>query len=126
MPRPVLILDTGKVRSGRLEELRSSFADLSRFVLENEPRVLLYWVSFDQEGTHVSVIQLHPDSASAELHFELTGPLLRGFADLVEMAAVHVYGDPSEMLLERLRGKARALGGGLVEVHPFFAGFVAF
>lgn len=35
----------------------------------------------------------------------------REFADLIEMEATEVYGEPSELMLEQLQDKADALGG---------------
>ena len=123
MSEPVISLDTSLIRDGRLEELKGAVAELVEFVRSNEPRPIVYEVYFDQTGSRMTVVQVHPDSASMEYHMTVAGPAFAGFAELVTLSTLDVYGTPSEELLELLRRKVQMLGEATVNVHDLQAGF---
>lgn len=55
---------------------------------------------------------------------EVGASAFRGFADLIELQSIEVYGEPSDEVVERLREKAQALGEtGRVAVRARHAGF---
>ncbi|HET6580404.1 MAG TPA: hypothetical protein VFG36_00845, partial [Methanoregula sp.] len=74
-------------------------------------------------GTRLTVLQVHPDSASAEFHIKVAGSAFPEFAELIRMTGIDIYGDPGHELLEMLKRKARMLGSGIVVVHELHAGF---
>jgi quinol monooxygenase YgiN len=123
MSEPVISIDTSLIRDGRLDELKSAVADLVEFVHANEPRPIVYEVYVDQTGSRMTVVQVHPDSASMEHHMTVAGPAFAGFAGLVTLSTMDVYGTPSEGLLELLRRKVQMLGDATVVVHDLQAGF---
>ena len=125
-PSPLVIIDHSDVREGRLDDLRSAMAGLVEFARANEPRMIAYSVYLNENATQVTVLQMHPDAASAEYHMTVAGSAFAGFADLVRMRGIDVYGSPSPGLLERLSRKAAMLGGGAVVVHDLHAGFARF
>jgi len=123
MSEPVISIDTSLIRDGRLDELKSAVADLVEFVRANEPRPIVYEVYVDQTGSRMTVVQVHPDSASMEHHMTVAGPAFAEFAELITLSTMDVYGTPSEGLLELLRRKVRMLGDATVVVHDLQAGF---
>jgi quinol monooxygenase YgiN len=123
MSEPIISLDTSLIRVGRLDELKRAVAELVEFVRSNEPRPIVYEVYVDDTGSRMTVVQVHPDSASMEYHMTVAGPAFAGFADLVTLSTLDVYGKPSEELLELLRRKVQLLGEATVTVHDLQAGF---
>ena len=123
MSEPVISLDTSLIRDGRLDELKEAVAELVEFVESNEPRPIVYEVYFDETGSRMTVVQVHPDSASMEYHMRVAGPAFSGFTELVTLSTLDVYGKPSEELLELLRRKVQTLGDATVKVHDLQAGF---
>ena len=123
MSEPVISIDTSLIRDGRLDELKKAVAELVEFVRSNEPRPIIYEVYVDQTGSRMTVVQVHPDSASMEYHMTVAGPAFAGFAELVTLSTLDVYGKPSEELLELLRRKVQMLGDATVTVHDLQAGF---
>jgi quinol monooxygenase YgiN len=123
MAEPVISLDTSLIRDGRLDELKEAIAELVEFVESNEPRPIAYEVYLDDTGSRMTVVQVHPDSASMEYHMTVAGPAFAGFAELVTLSTLDVYGKPSEELLELLSRKVQMLGGATVNVHDLQAGF---
>jgi hypothetical protein len=119
----ILYLDTSDVREGALERLKPAIERLADFVEANEPRLFAYNVYFSEGGTQMTVVSMHPDSASLEYHMEVVGPLLAEFVELVTLSSIHIYGQPSEKVLKQSHEKARLLGRGTVAVHSLHAGF---
>lgn len=123
MSHPIVYVDVSAVREGRLEELERSMDHLSAFVQENVRRLLAYGFFLDDSRTRMTVVAVHPDSASLEFHLDAGAAEFRKFSDLVELERIEVYGSVDAPVLERLRRKAEALGGGSVVVHGLHAGF---
>jgi hypothetical protein len=122
----LVVIDSSVVREGKLEELKAAIIDLVGFVESNEPRPLAYNVYLNEGGTRMTVVQVHPDSASMEFHMEVAGPAFPTFADLIELSTMDVYGEPSAGLLGQLRQKVQMLGNATVAVHDRHAGFARF
>ena len=74
----------------------------------------------------MTVMQIHPSSASVELHMRLAGPAFRKFPGLVVLSRVDIYGTPSDALLELMRQKTELLGNARVVVNELHAGFARF
>jgi quinol monooxygenase YgiN len=119
----IISLDTSLIRVGRLDELKRAVAELVEFVRSNEPRPIVYEVYVDNTESRMTVVQVHPDSASMEYHMTVAGPAFAGFAELVTLSTLDVYGKPSEELLELLHRKVQMLGDATVIVHDLQAGF---
>lgn len=123
MTGPLLYVDSAEVREGTLEKLKPAIEELARFVEANVPQLIAYNVYLGEDGSRMSVVHLHRDSASLEYHMDVAGPVFERFVDLVRLSSIDVYGDPSEKALTQLQDKARLLGGGGVLVHTYQAGF---
>ena len=126
MSDEIVYVDTSDVREGALEELKAAMKELVDFVEANEPRLIAYNVYFSDDGTRMTVVHVHPDSASLEYHMEVAGPAFRRFVELVTLSSIHIYGEPSEKLLKQSREKARLLGRGDVVADALHAGFSRF
>jgi hypothetical protein len=126
MSDAILYIDISDVREGALDELKTGLKDLADFIEAKEPRLIAYNVYFSADGTRMTVVNVHPDSASLEYHMELAGPLFRRFVELVTLSSIHIYGEPSDKALGQLRDKVRVLGSGDVIVHRPHAGFNRF
>lgn len=123
MTRPIIVVDTSEIREGKLDELRRGVRDLAAFVEAEEYDPISYEIYFSADGRQMTVVQVHPDSASMERHMEIAGPAFAGFAELVNLRTVDIYGSPSQLVVERLQQKADMLGTATVKVHDRQAGF---
>lgn len=124
--KPIVIVDYSEVRKGKLEELKTAMNELVEFVAVNEPRMIAHNIYLNEDGTRMTVFQVHPDSASAEFHMKVAGSAFPKFVEFIRMSGVDIYGKPSPDLLERMRLKAQMLGSGTVVVHEPQAGFSRF
>jgi len=123
MSDAIFYVDVSDVREGALDELKAGMKALAEFVEANEPRIIAYNVYFNDDGSRMTVVHAHPDSASLEYHMEVAGPVFRGLAELVKLSSVHIYGEPSENALKQSHEKARLLGRDDVVVEALHAGF---
>jgi hypothetical protein len=123
MSEPIVSIDTSEVRPGRLDEVNATFIELAEFVDANEAQPIAYQVYLNEDESVVTVLQVHPDSASMEFHMDVAAAVFAKFKDLLTLVTMDVYGKPSEELLERMRNKARMLGTARVGVHELHAGF---
>jgi hypothetical protein len=79
-------------------------------------------IYIDDEAGQTTVLAVHPDSASLELHMEIGSAEFGRLAH--RLTAIECYGQPSGRALEQLRRKAATLGdGGTVVSVGRFAGF---
>jgi hypothetical protein len=123
MARPIVYVDVSEIREGKHEELEAAMNQLSRFVEAHMPRVASYGFFVDEAQATMTVVAVHPDSASLEFHMDEGNDEFRKFGDLIDLIRIDVYGDVSDGVRERLDRKARMLGRGTVTVHAFYAGF---
>jgi len=123
MPPPIVYIDTSAIREGKLDELEVAMRHLAEFVEANVPQLISYGFFLDENRTHMTVVAVHPDSASLAFHMDVGGAEFRKFADLIELLRIEVYGAVGDDVLERLHNKAKMLGDGTVTVCDLFAGF---
>jgi len=122
----LVYVDTSDVREGALDELKSAIEELVEFLDANVPSMIAYNVYFSDDGSQMTVMHVHPDSASLEKHLEVGGPAFRGFVDLLTLSSIRIYGEPSQKVLGQLQDKAQLLGCRDVSVHGRHAGFSRF
>jgi quinol monooxygenase YgiN len=123
----IVYVDTAEVRDGALEELKEGIKELVDFVEANEPRLIAYNVYLSDDGSRMTVVQVHPDAESLEYHLEVAGPVFRQFVELVTLSSIQIYGEASEKLLKQSHEKARLLGrGAAVLADDLHAGFARF
>jgi hypothetical protein len=123
MTDPIYYVDRSDILEGSLAEVREGMRDLAAFVEEREPQLIAYHCCIDEAESTMSVLAVHPDSASMDLHMALGGPKFKAFAPLIRLRAIDVYGRPTPAVVERLHQKAEMLGGGIVTLHTLEAGF---
>lgn len=66
-----IYVGTTSVKHGRLEALRQQLAELVDFVETNEPRMMAFHTYLDEGGNKLTIVQVHPDSASMEFHMQV-------------------------------------------------------
>jgi hypothetical protein len=123
MSQSIVYIDTSAIREGKLQELESAMKHLAGFLDANVPRLLSYGFYLDGNRTRMTVVAIHPDSASLEYHLDVGGSEFGKFASLIELLRIEVYGYVSQAALDRLRRKAEMLRRGTVVTHELYAGF---
>jgi hypothetical protein len=122
MSELVVSVDVSSVSQGKLEELKRAMKELVGFVEANETRPLVYSVFFNDDGTQMTVLQVHPDSASMEFHMDVAGSEFRRLSAFLTLLRIDIYGSASERLVDQMRQKAELLGNATLGVHREHAG----
>jgi quinol monooxygenase YgiN len=125
-PEPIVVIDSSEILDGKLSEVETVIKEMAAFVESNEPRPISYNVYLNEDGTRMTVVQVHPDSASMEFHMKVAAPAFAKFAELIRLSTMDVYGKPSDELLEQMQQKVEMLGSATVTVHELHAGFDRF
>ena len=123
MSEPLIYVDKSEVRADALEELKDGIDELVEFLDANEPQLITYGVYFSNDGSEMTVVHMHADSASLEFHLDVGAPAFRKLADLLTLSSIEVYGNPSDKALRQLHEKGRLLGSDEVTVQSLHGGF---
>ena len=122
MSQPLVYIDTSEVHDGALDELKDAIEELVAFIEANEPQILAYEVYLSEDGSRMTVVHLHADSASFDHHMDVAGPAFRRFAGLLTQQSIRVYGEPSDEAMRQVHEKAQMLGCEDVAVESAHAG----
>ena len=120
----IVYVDHSDIHEGALDELRAGIRRIVDFIESREPQLIAYGFYVDELARSMTVVAVHPDSASLVLHMEVGGPEFRKLGHLITLRSVEVYGRLSDNALALVRQKAAMLGdaGGVV-VQERYAGF---
>ena len=121
---PIVYIDRSDVHEDRLDELKAGLRPLVGFVDAHQPQMAMYAIYLDERTHRMTVVSVHPDSASIERHIELGATEFRKLAPYIALREIEIFGELSPRAVELVREKATALGdGGRVRFHPQLAGF---
>lgn len=81
------------------------FEAFCRDVVEpNEPRLLAFNGYGNEDGSEVSVVQVHPDAESMLLHMQVARQHIEQAIDeMLDVAGFQIYGPPNESVLEMIK-----------------------
>ena len=71
MTAPLIVVSTLRVKEGRLEEIRRYYKNVLEIVKRNEPQLIAFHGFLNEEGTEMTSIQVHPDTASMDFHMQV-------------------------------------------------------
>jgi hypothetical protein len=107
MSEPFIFIGTHRLKEGKLDAFKTGCIGLAEFVETNEPRLIAFNFYSNENGTEVSVVQVHPDADSMLFHMQLLRQHIttafeeEGSLDVT--TSVQVYGTPTEAVLEMIR-----------------------
>lgn len=105
MSGPFIFIGSYAVQEGKVEEARKALQELVEIVETNEPRLIAFNVYLDEEGSKVSVVQVHSDATSMGFHMKLVANHVSGaFEYLEKTLGVQIYGEPGEGMVDMIRG----------------------
>ena len=99
MSGPFVYIGAFTIKSGRADEARQALRRLVAVVEANEPRVVSFNAYLDEQGTKVSVVQVHPDADSMALHMKVVANHLGGAFEYLEATeSEQIFGRPTASL----------------------------
>jgi hypothetical protein len=119
---PFIFIATNRLKPGKLDEEKKRVPGLIDFVQANEPRLLAFNEYVNEDGTDVSVVQVHPDTDSMAFHMEFIAErAASAYAGTIDATtSIQVFGTPSKAVVEMLRHQAGA--GVPLSVKPYHLG----
>jgi len=123
MAGALVYVDVSEVREDARNSIAAAVDELASFIEQNVPGVLAYNVYLSDDNSEMTVVHVHAGPESLDEHLELGAPAFRGFADLLTLKSIRIYGEPSEAAVERAWEKAKMLGCDDVVIQGANAGF---
>jgi hypothetical protein len=108
MPSPFIFIATNRLKAGQLDHERKRVPGLVEFIEASEPRLIAFNEYVNETGDEVTVVQIHPDAASMEAHMEIVRERAQqAYAETLDATVrIHVFGQPTDAILETLREQA--------------------
>jgi hypothetical protein len=108
MSSPFIFVATNRLKPGRLDRERQRVPGLVEFIGASEPRLIAFNEYVNEAGDEVTVVQIHPDTASMEAHMAVVRERAQeAYAETLDATVrVQVFGQPSDAILEALRLQA--------------------
>ena len=107
MAQPVIYVSTWRIMEGKFQEYQRFYAELLKVVEENEPRLIAVHLFANEDGTEITVIHLHPDTAAVDDHMQVLAEKMGLLADdltealrFLEPVRIEVYGTPGDRAME--------------------------
>jgi NAD(P)-dependent dehydrogenase (short-subunit alcohol dehydrogenase family) len=104
---PLIFVATNRLKPGRLDAERRRVPGLVEFVEQNEPQLIAFNEYVNDDGTEVTVVQVHPDAASMQKHLGIIGERAAQAYDetLDATLAVQIFGPVDPQMLNTMRAQ---------------------
>ena len=73
MTAPFIFVGTHRIKEGQVDAYIEYFREFAEFVKENEPRLIVFEGYVNDEGTRMTIVQVHPDAESMDFHMQTIG-----------------------------------------------------
>jgi len=105
MTAPFIFVGTHRIKEGQLDAYIEYFREFVEFVKENEPRLIVFEGFVDDEGTRMTIVQVHPDAESMEFHMQTIGKHIGEAYDryLDGTERIDVYGVPRGGVVDMIK-----------------------
>jgi quinol monooxygenase YgiN len=105
MSEPFIFIGTHRIKEGKAEEFKKSCVGLLEVVEAKEPRLIAFNFYTNEDGTEVSIVQVHPDADSMLFHMQVAREHIEEAVEdlLAETVSVQIYGTPNNAVLEMIR-----------------------
>ena len=111
---PFIVIGTHRLQEGKLGDFEQAWKELVEVVESNEPRMISFNAFANEEGTEVTVVQVHPDGFSMEHHVHVVREhITQAYEDLLEeTTSIQIFGELSDTargMIEHFAGSGVAL-----------------
>jgi hypothetical protein len=123
MSSPFIFVSTNRLMQGQREAYQKYLDDFVPFIEQHEPELQVFRMYLDEDGEHVSGVQVHRSPRSMLNHMEIAQQHIGdAYADyLEETVSIQLFGEPNHevlALMQRLAGE-----GVPISINRPFNGF---
>ena len=108
-----------RIAAGSSGDWLAANREMTEFVEESLPAVIAFDAYLSEDGTEATSIHVHRDADSFEQYLVAAASRIGHGAQVVQVLAIDLYGEPSAEVVQRLRG----MGSWPVTVHSHVNGF---
>jgi hypothetical protein len=104
---PLIFLATNRLKPGQLDAERRRVPGLVEFVEQNEPQLIAFNEYGNDNGTEVTVVQVHPDAASVQKHLGIIGErAAEAYNETLDATlAIQIFGPIEPQMLTTMRAQ---------------------
>lgn len=101
MAGPFIFIGTHTLKDGKFADFTANMAALADVVEANEPRLIAFNAYANEDGTEVSVVQVHPDAESMMVHMQVVRQhIIEAYAESLDATTnMSVFGTPNDDVL---------------------------
>src|SRR5262245_14645004 len=107
MSQPFIFVATHKLREGKEEAAKELCAGLAQLVETKEPRMIAFNGYCNEEGTEVSIVQVHPDAESMLFHMQVLREHISGAYEeegpVDVTTSIQLFGTPGDDALSMIK-----------------------
>ena len=98
MSQPFIFVSTSRLKPGKLDAYRDYWQEFCRDIESREPRLIAINAYVNETATEVTVVQVHPDVASMQVHMEVARERIgTAYAEFLEATTeIRVFGHLTE------------------------------
>lgn len=105
MSDPFILISKWRVKEGKREELEQHYKKIIELVETKEPQIIAFHPFLNEDGTELTNIQVHPDTASMDFHMQVLrenwDESFSKYSQLLEgNISMEYYGTPPASALE--------------------------
>jgi quinol monooxygenase YgiN len=119
MSEPFIFIGTHTLREGKLQDFKQQWLELLEMVEAKEPRLIAFNAYVNEDGTELTIVQVHPDADSMLFHMQVARDhISEAHQSVLEKTErIDIYGNPSDTVLEMIRQVAEAEAPLNVKAH---------
>jgi len=105
MSEPFIFIGTHTIREGKLQDFKKQWLELLEVVEVKEPRLIAFNAYVSEDGTELTVVQVHSDADSMLFHMQVARDhISEAYQSTLEKTErIDVYGKPSDAVQEMIR-----------------------
>jgi hypothetical protein len=105
MSEPFIFIGTHAIREGKLQDFNKQWLELLKVVDAKEPRLIAFNAYVNEDGTELTIVQVHPDADSMLFHMQVARDhISEAYQSVLEKTKrIDVYGKPSDAVQEMIR-----------------------
>ncbi len=123
MSEHITFIGTYEIPKGAFDDFFAAYKDMSEYVKENEPRLVSRHTYINSDLSEATTIMILPDSQSLEFHLIVASSWIQVGVQMVRTKHMEIYGNVSEVVLERLQRVSESSGDWPITVKKHLHGF---
>ncbi len=103
MAGPLIYIGKHAIKEGKLEVAKKTTREFVQFLEANHPRIIHLEICFSDDGTEMTVIEVHPDEESLAFRMQVAGEQIARASEFQEATtSIEIYGSPRDTHIQQI------------------------